>query len=222
MVFEREGERASGASDGEVFDRDDLTAADCDEVVRSARLGRFGERGALLDWSITRRWGSPSGSDGWENILGGRGEVDADEVACWLFEDGGDDAVLVDKESEVRERTDSGISANVDVDTLNLVVEDEEVMVDTDEQDGRIHVGVRKSGFAREDALFLILDDVDCGSLIHDDEVNACIVGWEEVSAVWTFGVGDAESLWRNDNEVDAFIRDNLEGDLLINRAFDV
>lgn len=199
-----------------------LAATDSDEFVgASAR-----ELVTNLDEFIIGGIGGPSISDGRERgggFAGTGGRVDADEVTRRSAEDTSDNPVGIDGKREVvGSIRGSGPSIEVDEDTLGLVVEHEDIVVDTDEEDGGIHVGIRKGLFASQDFGLLVFDNVDGSAFVHDDEVDGVGARAELESAMREFGELGLEAPRRNDDEVNAFVVDDFEGDLLVNGSFDI
>lgn len=179
---------------------------------------------AFGDTSELGEVGRPSASDseasGIGRPSGASVEVDAGQLSSGGFEDGGDDAVAVENHAEVTSGSGAGVATDMDIDAKRLVVEDEAIVVDADEDDEAIEVGSGKGHLTREDFELVVFDDLDGSSLIHADEVDG--LASEGVASDVVGLIASAEPAGRDDHERDAFVGNDFEGDLLIDRAFDI
>lgn len=226
VVGEGRGVGTSGTRDVEVLAGDDFTTANANEDAIGS------EKRAFEDASVGGDIRGPSSTNGGNGHASGL--VDTDKVASGLTTDEVNDTIAIDMEIEVELRSALGEATNVGIDTFGLVVEHEEVVVDTNEQDGGIEVGVGK-GFRTSQGLdLLILDDVDGGTFVHNDEVDghrfAVAVnqgsvetsGAEGVATLREFLETAVETSGRNDDEIDTFVVHDTERHLVVNLAFDV
>ena len=214
------GEFALVARDGKGLDLDDLTATDANEGVGASRS----EGSAFADGFVVGDVGSPSIANGRKRgggTSGAFGEVDAGQLASGTLHDGGNNAVSIERDGEVDEVGGGAEGAVVvDVDTLRLVIEHEQIVVDAVVDAGGIHASRGEGEVARENLLGAVFGDVDGGGGIHQDEVD--VVARAIPTALRAFVEDRFETGRGYRDEFDAIEFGDLEGDLVVEFGFDV
>ena len=111
--------------------------------------------------------------------------------------------------------TDGIEAAGVGVDGDALVVQHEDVVVDTGEDDVAVHMGEEEGFAAFEYQGLVVLNHVDGGILRHEDEVNGFGTIAPDVVAGTRDEVG-LEPLRDDDDDLAAFVLGDDEGDVLL------